>query len=68
MIYYAITSKRDKVTRYVKEGDYMTAYEIIMEITGDNHEDSEDASSWCELACVGETYEHDKFTIEIIED
>lgn len=42
MIYYAITSKRDKVTRYVKEGDYMTAYEIVMEITGDNHEDSED--------------------------
>lgn len=26
-----------------------------------------EASSWCELACVGEVYEYNNFTIEVLE-
>ncbi len=26
-----------------------------------------EASSWCELACIGEVYEHNNFTIEVLE-
>jgi hypothetical protein len=31
------------------------------------HEVAIGASCWTELACVGEIYEHDEFTIEMIE-
>ena len=30
------------------------------------HDIAVDASSWTELACVGEIYEHDEFTIEMV--
>ena len=33
-----------------------------------DHNVAEDASCWTELACVGEApYEHEKFTIEMVE-
>lgn len=67
MIYYAITPRFSTVTRYVNEGDYRTVYERIMELTG-NHDLSADAEGWCELASIGEVYEEDLFTIEVIED
>lgn len=31
------------------------------------HEVAESASCWTEIACVGEIYEHDKFTVEMVE-
>lgn len=65
MIYYAITYIN--VTRYVKQGDYSNVYDKIMFIT-DNHEEAANAASWCELAEIGETYQSETFTIEIIED
>lgn len=68
MIYAAITPTFSNVTRYSKVSDYYDIYEKIMFITENNHEISEDAASWCELAYIGATYEHEQFTIEIIED
>lgn len=67
-IYYAITPKFCNYTRYVNEGDYDSVYSRIMTITDGDHDTSASASSWCELACIGEVYEDDRFTIEIIED
>ena len=31
------------------------------------HEVAADASSWAELACVGEEYEHEEFTLTMVE-
>ena len=66
-IYYAITPSFCNVTRYVNEGDYERVYCLVMDIVGDVQEAIE-ASSWCELHCIGDVYEHDDFTIVIIDD
>lgn len=42
-------------------------YDLMMEITDGDHEISSDAASWCELACIGETYEFREGYIEIEE-
>lgn len=67
MIYYAITPKFSTVTRYANEGDFENVRDKILFITNDL-ETAIDVSSWCELASVGEVYEHDEFTVEIIEE
>ena len=66
-IYYAITPTFSTVTRYTEEGKFDLVYDKVMFITGD-HNTAEAAAAWCELAGVGETYEHEEFTIKIIED
>lgn len=66
-IWYAITPSFCNVTRYAEHKDFDHVYDLVMEIT-DNHETAASASSWCELASIGEIYEHDAFQIEIIED
>ena len=66
-IYYAVTPKFCNVTRYAKEGDSYRVYELVFQIT-QNHDDSANAEGWCDVASVGEVYEHDLFTLEIIED
>ena len=50
-----------------KVKDYYEIYDLMMEITDNDHEESENAASWCELACVGETYEFREGYIEIWE-
>lgn len=42
-------------------------YEQMMIITGNDHEISSDAASWCELATVGEIYEFREGEIEIMD-
>ena len=37
----------------------------MMELTGNDHEISDDAACWCELASVGEIYEFREGEIEI---
>lgn len=39
----------------------------MMELKGNDHEISDDAASWCELATVGEIYEFREGKIEIQE-
>lgn len=70
-IYYAVKPAFSTVTRYAEHGDFAKVYELVFQITN-SHEEAANASAWCELASVGETYEFDNytesFTIEIIED
>ena len=70
-IYYAITPTNKGIsngfTRYANEGDYDHVYDLVMTLIEDPLT-AINASSWCELACVGEKYEHEEFIIEIIED
>ena len=47
--------------------DHDAIYERMMELTGNDHEISADAASWCELATVGEIYEFREGEIEIME-
>ena len=57
-------------TRWFRLGNNDRLYDIydyVMSST-DSHEESEEAMCWCELACVGETYETDDVYIEIIDD
>ena len=51
-----------------RHDDHYSIYNKMMEITGGDHEISSDAASWCELACVGETYEFREGIIEIVEE
>lgn len=67
MIYYAIKPNCSTVTRYVNEGDFNSVYYRILEITNGNHIKSSDAQCWCEVASVGEIYECEQFSIEIID-
>ena len=65
-IFYAITAKFNNITRNVSEGNFESVRDKILFITN-NPETAIEVSSWCELATVGEVYEHDEFTVEIIE-
>ena len=51
------------VVSYLKDTE--DVYEIIEDEFG--HDIAANVSSWTELACVGEIYEHDQFTIEMVE-
>lgn len=51
------------VASYYKDTDDI--YEVIEDNFGP--ETAISVSSWTELACVGEIYEHDGFTIEMVE-
>ena len=69
-IYYAVTPTNGIAagyTRYANEGDSSKVYDLVMELT-ESHEMAADASSWCELASVGEVYDGEGFRIEIVED
>ena len=50
-----------------KCNDHYGIYDKMMELTNDNHEESSNAASWCELATVGEIYEFAEGEIEIME-
>ena len=50
---------------YYKPKNHRDIYEKLMEITGNDHEISAEAASWCELASVGEIYEFREGEVEI---
>lgn len=66
-IYYDIFKKDSKTLHFVEQGDTDRVYSLIM-LIADSHEEAIEAESWCELASVGETYEHELFTITITLD
>lgn len=72
MIYFAITPKNGLAagfTRYVseKEKHYKVA-ELLEEYSLADTQEAIEASSWCELATIGEIYDGEQFTIEIVEE
>ena len=73
MIYYAITPKfkttLPNITRYVSEREsHYRVYELLTKYGLAEEQEAIEASSWCELAEIGETYETDNFKIEVIDD
>ena len=52
---------------HYRPSNHDAIYERMMELTGNDHEISADAASWCELATVGEIYEFREGEIEIME-
>lgn len=56
-------SNTPNVASYLKDTE--DVYDIIEDEFGSDVAIS--ASSWTELACVGEVYEHDQFTIEMVD-
>lgn len=50
-----------------KPNNHYDIYDKMMELTDNDHEISDDAASWCELASVGEIYEFREGEIEIQE-
>ncbi len=73
MVYYAITPKfkaaLPNITRYVSEREsHYRVYELLRTYDLADEQEAIEASSWCELAEIGETYETDNFKIEVIDD
>ena len=66
-IYYAVRPAFSTVPRFAEEGNSEKVYDLVMEITGD-HNEAANASGWCDVATIGEVYNGDGFTVEIIED
>lgn len=66
-IYYDIFKKDSRTLHFVHQNDFDRVYSLIMAITG-SHEEAINAESWCELAGIGDTYEHELFTIKITLD
>lgn len=66
-VYYGVQPSFTNVIRWANEGDFDRVYELVIEITGD-HYAAVEAASWCENATIGWTYEHELFTIYIVDD
>ena len=67
VIRYSVDGVYVKNTFYRMPNDHSGIYDLMMELTGNDHEISADAASWCELATVGEIYEFREGEIEIME-
>ena len=73
-LYAAITPTTCNVTRYRRASDYTEIYELIYTLLdGEETEETchyiaDDAADWCNTHFEGDIYEHDLFTIEIIDD
>lgn len=67
VIKYSVDGVYVKNTFYRMPNDHYGIYDLMMELTGNDHEISADAASWCELATVGEIYEFREGEIEIME-
>ena len=66
-IRYSTNGIHVKNTFYRMPRDHYGIYDLMMELTGNDHEISSDAASWCELATIGEIYEFREGKIEIVE-
>jgi len=66
-IRHSIDGVHVKNTFYRMPQDHYGIYDLMMELTGSDHEISCDAASWCELATVGEVYEFREGEIEIMD-
>lgn len=66
-VYAKITENRG-ISHYFTPNEHNKIYDMMMDITGNDHEISCDIASWCELACVGEVYTFREGYVEIIEE
>ena len=71
MIYFAITPKYGisaGFTRFSEKEKHYKVAELLEEYELADTQEAIEASSWCELAEIGEVYDGEKFTIEVVED
>lgn len=66
-VYVRITENKG-ASRYFRPYEHSSIYDMMMDITGNDHEISCDIASWCELAGVGETYTFREGYVEIVEE
>ena len=73
-LYAAIQPTNCNVTRYRKISEYTEIYELIYglldeELTEEEcHYIAEDVACWCETHFENDTYEHELFTVTIVDD
>lgn len=67
MIYYAIQPHFSLMPRYTAENRFDLVEDRILFIT-DNPDLAKEAADWCKNNTVGAKWNHELFTIEIIED
>lgn len=48
--------------------DYYGIYDLLMSLTGGDHQASSDAACWCELAAIGEVYECGSVQIDLVDE
>lgn len=65
MIKFQITNMETQVTYTVSDAD--SVYGYVEKISGDERAAIE-ASSWAEIASIGDCYERDTFSVEVVED
>lgn len=67
-VFYAVTPTEGLATGYTRyTNDTMGVYDLVKELK-DDHMTAANAEGWAELACIGEVYEGDGFTVEIGEE
>lgn len=72
-LYAAIKPTGTNVTRYRKINEFYEIYELIYALLDEEeteevcHYIAEDVASWCETHFENDTYEHDLFTVTIID-
>lgn len=66
-VYYEVYEKEKDIWHCIDKDDIEEVYHVIMDITGD-HDAATSAEAWCDLASIGEIYDHEKFSVEITLD
>lgn len=73
-LYAAIKPATIDFERYRKVDEYYEIYYLVRFLVDDflnekeAHQVAESAACWCETHFEGETYEHEHFTITLVED
>ena len=73
-LYAAITPTTCNVTRYRKISEFYEIYELIHGLLEDEYTEeechyiAEDVACWCETHFENDTYEHELFTVTIIDN
>ena len=62
---YTIGNIKTENLNLLSFSEVMKIYEKMMELTDNDHEISDEAASWCELAAEGEIYEFAEGEVEI---
>lgn len=65
---YAKIVENEGASHYFRPYEHSSIYDMMMDITGNDHEISCDIASWCELANVGEVYTFREGYVEIVEE
>jgi len=60
-----IFDRKNMRVYYRKANNHEDIYNLMMNLTDNDHEIASDAASWCELASIGEVYDFREGTLKI---